>query len=70
MISISLLMIWITSTNYFAVHFTSLAGYWLIWSASLAEEDILLDLKKSEAKLNHQPQAIIFLRGGRRKGAL
>jgi uncharacterized SAM-binding protein YcdF (DUF218 family) len=70
LISISLLMIWVTSTNYFAVHFTNLAGYWLTWPAPLTEENILSNLKKSEAILNSQPKAIIVLGGGRRKGAL
>ena len=70
LISIGLLMIWVTSTNYFAVQFTNLAGHWLTWPAPLTEENILLEFKKSETTLNNQPQAIIVLGGGRRKGAL
>jgi uncharacterized SAM-binding protein YcdF (DUF218 family) len=63
-------MIWVTSTNYFAVQFTNFVGHWLDWSAPLAEENILLDLKKAAVTLNPQPKAIIILGGGRRKGAL
>jgi uncharacterized SAM-binding protein YcdF (DUF218 family) len=70
LIGIGLLMIWGTSTNYFAVKFTNLSGHWLTWPAPLTEEILLSDLRKSKAKLNHQPQAIIVLGGGRRKGAL
>ena len=70
LITAGLVMIWITSTNYFAVQFTNLAGHWLSWPAPLTEENILSELKKSEVKLNHQPKAIFVLGGGRRKGAL
>jgi uncharacterized SAM-binding protein YcdF (DUF218 family) len=70
LITFGLLMIWVTSTNYFAVQFTNLAGHWLTWPAPLTEDSMLSDLKKSGAQLNHQPQAIIVLGGGRRKGAL
>jgi uncharacterized SAM-binding protein YcdF (DUF218 family) len=70
LITFGLLMIWVTSTNYFAVQFTNLAGHWLTWPAPLTEESMLSDLKKSGAQLNHQPQAIIILGSGRRKGAL
>jgi uncharacterized SAM-binding protein YcdF (DUF218 family) len=70
LITASLVMIWVTSTNYFAVQFTNLADHWLTWPAPLTEENILSELKKSEVKLNHQPKAIIVLGGGRRKGAL
>lgn len=70
LITVGLLMIWVTSTNYFAVQFTNLAGHWLDWPAPLTEENILVEFKKSASTLNHQPQAIIVLGGGRRKGAL
>ncbi len=70
LITAGLVMIWITSTNYFAVQFTNLAGHWLSWPAPLTEENMLLDFKKAEATLNLQPKAIIVLGGGRRKGAL
>ena len=70
LITFGLLMIWVTSTNYFAVQFTNFAGHWLIWPAPLTEENILSELKKSEVQLNYQPKAIIVLGGGRRKGAL
>ncbi len=70
LITLGLLMIWVTSTNYFAVQFANLAGHWLTWPAPLTEENILSELKKLEVKLNHQPKAIIVLGGGRRKGAL
>lgn len=70
LIMVGLVTIWITSTNYFAVQFTSLAGHLLTWPVPLTEENILSNLKQSEAKLNYQPQAIIILGGGRRKGAL
>ena len=70
LITVGLVVIWVTSTNYFAVQFTNLAGYLLTWPAPLAEENIFLDLKKAAVKLNHQPQAIIVLGGGRRKAAL
>ena len=51
-----------------AVH--NLAGHWLSWPALLIEENILLEFKKSAAILNHHPQAIIVIGGGRHKGAL
>ncbi len=70
LITLGLLMIWVTSTNYFAVQFNRLAGHWLRWPEPLTEEYILSDLKKSVVGLNNQPQAIIVLGGGRRKGAL
>jgi uncharacterized SAM-binding protein YcdF (DUF218 family) len=70
LITADLVMIWVMSTNYFAVQFTNLAGHWLSWPAPLTEENIFLDFKKSAATLNHHPQAIIVLGGGRRKGAL
>jgi uncharacterized SAM-binding protein YcdF (DUF218 family) len=70
LITVGLLMIWVTSTNYFAVQFTNLAGHWLTWPVPLTEENILLEFKKSAVTLNHHPQAIIVLGGGRRKGAL
>jgi uncharacterized SAM-binding protein YcdF (DUF218 family) len=70
LITFGLLMIWVTSTNYFAVQFTNFAGHWLDWPAPLTEENILLDLKKAAVTLNPQPKAIIVLGGGRRKGAL
>jgi uncharacterized SAM-binding protein YcdF (DUF218 family) len=63
-------MICVTSTNYFAAQFINLAGHWLTWPAPLTEKNILSRLKKSGVKLNHQPQAIIVLEGGHRKGAL
>jgi uncharacterized SAM-binding protein YcdF (DUF218 family) len=70
LIMVGLVMIWVTSTNYFAVQFTNLAGYWLTWPAPLPEENMLSDLTKSGTQLNHQLQAIIILGGGRRKGAI
>ena len=70
LITIGLLMIWVTSTNYFAVQFTNFAGHWLTWPAPLTEANILLQLNKTGTTLNYQPQAIIVLGGGRRKGAL
>ena len=70
LITAGLVMIWVTSTNYFAVQFTNLAGHWLTWPVPLTEENILLEFKKSAATLNHYPQAIIVLGGGRRKAAL
>jgi hypothetical protein len=70
LITLGLVIIWVTSTNYFAVQFNNLADHWLTWPAPLPEENMLSDLKKSEVKSNHKAQAIIILGGGRRKGAL
>lgn len=55
LITVSLLMIWLTSTNHFAVQFTDLAGRLLSWPAPLTEENIHLEFKKSVATLNHHP---------------
>jgi hypothetical protein len=48
LITIGLLMIWVTSTNYFAIQFTNLAGQWLDWPVPLTEENIVLALKKQK----------------------
>ena len=47
-----------------------MVGHWLIWPAKLTEENIFSGLKKSEKKLNHQPQVIIIHGGGRCKVGL
>jgi uncharacterized SAM-binding protein YcdF (DUF218 family) len=70
LITVGLLMIWVTSTNYFAIQFTNLAGHWLDWPAPLTKKNILSQLNKMETILNYQPQAIIILGGGRLKGPL
>ncbi len=31
LITVGLMMIWVTSTNYFAVQLTNLAGHWMNW---------------------------------------
>ncbi len=36
LITVGFLMIWLTSTNYFAVHFTNIVGYWMNWPPQLA----------------------------------
>jgi uncharacterized SAM-binding protein YcdF (DUF218 family) len=68
LIMVSLLMIWVTSTNYFAVHFTNMVGHWMNWpthinSIANNSNDLLIGNSKN-------PQAIVILGGGRRKGAL
>lgn len=64
-IAISVLMIWITSTNYFAVQLTSAWGGITAWAEPL-------DLKYIKAKHHEQypEQAIVILGGGRRGGAI
>jgi uncharacterized SAM-binding protein YcdF (DUF218 family) len=68
LITVGLLMIWVTSTNYFAVQFTNLAGHWMNWPAhigSIASNSN--DLLKGGSE---NPEVIVILGGGRRKGAL
>jgi uncharacterized SAM-binding protein YcdF (DUF218 family) len=63
LITFGVVMIWATSTNYFALHFTNMAGYWLKWPAPISfEANGLIGTKK--------PEAIIILGGGLRKSAL
>ena len=78
-IVLSVLMIWLTSTNYFAVQLTHIVGSIITWTAPL-------DLKDSEnkhianqsAKQNSETsssslrseKAIVILGGGRRGGAI
>jgi uncharacterized SAM-binding protein YcdF (DUF218 family) len=67
-ITVGLVMIWVTSTNYFAVHFTNIIGHWINWPphiTSIASNSNHLLKGNSE-----NSQAIVILGGGRRKGAL
>ena len=68
LITLGLVMIWVTSTNYFAVQFTNLAGHWMNWPphiSSIASGSI--DISKVNSDI---PEVIVILGGGRRKGAL
>jgi uncharacterized SAM-binding protein YcdF (DUF218 family) len=38
LITVGLVMIWVTSTNYFAVQFTNIAGYWINWPVPISFE--------------------------------
>jgi uncharacterized SAM-binding protein YcdF (DUF218 family) len=66
-ITLGLIMIWITSTNYFANHFTNLAGVLLEWPSPLDQSKLL---SSNFSNYTLKPQAIVILGGGRRKGAL
>jgi uncharacterized SAM-binding protein YcdF (DUF218 family) len=68
LITVGLVVIWVTSTNYFAVQFTNLAGYWMNWPAHVSS--IASDSNDSLKGNSENPQAIVILGGGRRKGAL
>ena len=81
LITVGLVMIWVTSTNYFAVQFTNLADHWMNWPThiSFTANDISnLSNNTPHAKSkiistkehSPTPQAIVILGGGRRKGAL
>ena len=68
LITVGLLMIWITSTNYFAVQFTNLAGHWMNWPAHITSmacnsNDVV---KGGSENL----EGIVILGGWRRKGTL
>jgi uncharacterized SAM-binding protein YcdF (DUF218 family) len=65
-IVMSALMIWVTSTNYFAIHLTQLANHLLHWPQPLELESLTSDDQYQKQK----PQAIVILGGGRRQGAL
>lgn len=36
LIMVGLVMMWVTSTNYFAVQFTNLLGHWMNWSTHIS----------------------------------
>ena len=36
LITVGLLLIWVTSANYFAVQFTNLAGHWMNWPTHIS----------------------------------
>jgi uncharacterized SAM-binding protein YcdF (DUF218 family) len=61
LIILATIMIWVTSTNYFAVQLTNMAGQFMYWPNPLD----LSTINKQEKKA----QAIVILGGGRRKGA-
>jgi uncharacterized SAM-binding protein YcdF (DUF218 family) len=65
LITLGLVMIWVSSTNYFAVHLTNMAGYWLTWPAPIS-----LEANANKIINSKSPEAIVILGGGRRKGAL
>ena len=62
MIILATIMIWVTSTNYFAIQSTKMAGHFMQWPKPLDLSQI--------SKQNKKAQAIVILGGGRRKGAL
>jgi uncharacterized SAM-binding protein YcdF (DUF218 family) len=71
--AISLLMIWVASTNYFANQLTTFAGQFLDWPKPLSLSINQLENKNQKpvaSQLTEAPQAIIILGGGRRQGAL
>ncbi len=65
-IVMSALMVWVTSTNYFAIQLTQLANHLLHWPQPLELESLTSKAQYQKQK----PQAIIILGGGRRQGAL
>ena len=68
LITVGLVMIWVTSTNYFAVQFTNLAGHWMNWSTHISS---IARSSNDVSKVNSaNPKVIVILGGGRRKGAL
>jgi uncharacterized SAM-binding protein YcdF (DUF218 family) len=68
LITVGLVMIWVTSTNYFAVHFTNIVGHWINWPPHITSTaSYSNDLLNGNSE---NPQAIVILGGGRRKGAL
>ena len=68
LITVGLLMIWVTSTNYFAVQFTNLAGHWMNWPTYISSTvSSFNDMSKVKSA---NPEVIVILGGGRRKGAL
>jgi uncharacterized SAM-binding protein YcdF (DUF218 family) len=68
LITVGLLIIWVTSTNYFAVHFTNLVGHWMNWPKYISS---IASSPNDVSKVNSaNPEVIVILGGGRRKGAL
>lgn len=65
-IVMSALMIWATSTNYFAIQLASWVNQRLVWPRPL----VLESLSHQEHDSKPRPQAIVVLGGGRRQGAL
>jgi uncharacterized SAM-binding protein YcdF (DUF218 family) len=66
LIVVSVLMIWITSTNYFAVQLTQAWGSITAWAEPLNIKEI--DAKQHSEQ--HPQQAIVILGSGRRGGAI
>jgi len=66
LITVGLVMIWVTGTNYFAVHLTNMVGHWMNWPTHITSIAGNSNVKEGSEK----PQAIVILGGGRRKGAL
>jgi uncharacterized SAM-binding protein YcdF (DUF218 family) len=68
LILFGVLMIWLTSSNYFAVHFTNLARHWMSWPIHVSPiANISNDISKGNFAT---PEVIVIPGGGRRKGAL
>jgi uncharacterized SAM-binding protein YcdF (DUF218 family) len=73
LIAISLLMIWVASTNYFANQLITFASQFIDWPKPLSLAINQLENKNQKpvtSQLTEAPQAIIILGGGRRLGAL
>jgi hypothetical protein len=71
LIVFSVLMIWLSSTNYLAVQLTNAVGSIIIWSAPLDLK--VLESKQNRAANSSKPeaaQAIVILGGERRSGAI
>lgn len=65
LIIVGLVMIWITSTNYFAVQFTNLAGHWMNWPKHISS---IASSSNDVSKVNSaNPEVIVILGGGRLK---
>jgi uncharacterized SAM-binding protein YcdF (DUF218 family) len=58
LITVGFVMIWVTSTNYFAVQFTNVVGYWMEWPAHVSS----LDSDSTEFSNNapHPKSEIVF----------
>lgn len=73
LVVVSVMSIWFSSTNYFAIQLTKIAGYVLEWPEPLNIQNLGSNAQHSISnnKFGKYPfSAIIVLGGGRRKGAI
>lgn len=68
LIIVGLLMIWFTSTNYFAVQFTNLVGHLMNWPTHIS---FIASSSNNMSKVKFgNPEVIVILKSRRGKGAL